>query len=98
VPLLFLLGFDNWKLVAGMGLLGSLFNDLGYYPAAFLFFGRKVDLAEWYVFQLGFKGMETAWTFNGGFFTFPMTSLLMGLSIYARVIAVTLLTWRWWVR
>jgi hypothetical protein len=42
--------------------------------------------------------MEMAWTFNGGFFAFPMTSLLMGLSIYARIIAVTLLTWRWWVR
>jgi hypothetical protein len=97
IPILFALGFDDWEIVLSMGFLGSLMNDLGYYPAAMLFFGREVDLADWYMFQLGFRGFEARWIFNGGFFTFPVTSLVMGLSIYARAALTCLLAWKWWV-
>ena len=96
IPILFLLGFDDWELVLVMGLLGSLFNDLGYYPVAMLLFGRKVDLIEWYRFQLGFKGLEHGWDFNAGFFKIPVYSITMGLSIYARALAVALLAHKWW--
>jgi hypothetical protein len=96
IPILFVLGFDDWEVVLGMGLLGSLMNDLGYYPAAIILFARKVNLHEWYFFQLGFKGLEVRWTFNAGFFTFPVTSIAMGLSIYLRIALIYLLLLKWW--
>ena len=96
IPILFLLGFDDWELVVSMGLMASLFNDLGYYPAGMLLFGRRYDLADFYAFQLGFKGFEVRWFFNGGFFTFPVSSIIMATSIYFRVAAIYLLVYRWW--
>jgi hypothetical protein len=96
VPILFVLGLDDWELAAAMGLWGSLYNDLFYAPVGRLLFGRAVDLLEWYSFQLGLRGLEARWTFNGGFFTFPVTSLLMGLSIYARIALIAALLWKWW--
>jgi len=97
LPLFFLLGFDDWELVTSLGLLGSLWNDLGYYPAARIMFGTRIDLLEWYRFQLGFMGSEVWWYFNGGFFKVPVSSMLMGVSIYLRIIAVVALCYKWWI-
>jgi hypothetical protein len=91
-----ILGFDDWELLAGLGLISSLMNDLFYAPVGNLFFSLKYDLLEWYVWQLGFCGLNVKWCFNGGFFTIPVSSLLMGLSIYARIILAYLVLLKWW--
>jgi len=96
IPILLLLGFDDWELLLSMGFLASLMNDLLYCPVGMLLFGRRVDLAEWYLWQLGFRGLDAKWTFNGGFFSLPVSSALMGASIYARATATYLLCRRWW--
>ena len=92
VPLLFLWGLSRWKLVLSLGLTASLMNDLFYYPVSLILFGKAPDLYEWYLFQLGFKGLTRAWTFNAGIFTLPVTSILMGASIYIRIMLVTILS------
>ncbi|MEM0457406.1 MAG: hypothetical protein QXI01_06795 [Nitrososphaerota archaeon] len=96
VPILLILGFDDWELLVSMGLTASLMNDLFYYPIGMLLFGRTVDLLDWYMFQLGFKGFEVHWHANLGFTVIPVSSLLMGASIYVRLIIVVLLLVRWW--
>ena len=98
IPILFLLGFDDWELVLSLGLLASLMNDLFYYPIGRLLLGRQVDLLEWYKFQLGLEWCTPSWTFQGGIFTFQVTSILMGLSIYLRILIIVLLSWRWWIQ
>jgi hypothetical protein len=45
--------------------------------------------------QLGLDGWAVDFYFKGGIFTFPVYSWLMGLSIYARIIAVVLLSELW---
>ena len=97
VPLLFIFGLKDWELVLSMGLLASLYNDLFYYPIGILLLNEEVDLLDWYRFQFGLKGFEVKWFFNGGFFTIPVSSILMGLSIYARIIAVAYLCYKWWI-
>ena len=96
IPVLLLLGFDDWELVVSLGLIASLMNDLFYYPVGMILFGRSVDLVDWYAFQFGFRGLEYRWWFNGGFFTFPVSSLVMGLSIYFRFAVTVLLVYKWW--
>lgn len=92
IPIILIWGLKEWKLVLCLGLTASLMNDLFYYPVSLLLFGRAPDLYSWYMFQLGFKGFTPAWTFNAGFMKFTVTSLLMGVSIYARIAIVTVLT------
>jgi len=92
-------GSSRKGLLLSMGFLASLMNDLFYCPVGMVLFGRKVDLAEWYLWQAGFrgfKGLDVKWTFNGGFFTVPVSSFLMGLTIYARIAATALLCYKWW--
>lgn len=96
LPLLLLFGFDDWELVAGLGLTASLMNDLFYYPVGNIIVNSSVNLFEWYSFQLGFQGFTVWWNFNGGFFVVPVTSLLMALTIYARIGFVIALIYRWW--
>jgi hypothetical protein len=96
IPLLFLLGFDDWELVLSMGLLGSLFNDLGYAPIGMLIFNRKFDLINWYSFQLGFQGYKVWWYFDAVIFRIPVTSIGMGISIYTRITLTFLLCLKWW--
>ncbi|MEM2523027.1 MAG: hypothetical protein QXW82_07770 [Candidatus Bathyarchaeia archaeon] len=91
VPVILIWGVREWKLVLCLGLTASLMNDLFYYPVSLLLFGKAPDLYNWYMFQLGFKGFTRSWTFNAGFFTFPMTSLLMGVSIYLRIAIIAAL-------
>jgi hypothetical protein len=93
-----LYGTRDWELYFALGLLTSLMNDLFYYPINMLMGLRgHVDLLAWYKLQLGLDGWAVDFYFKGGIFTFPVYSWLMGLSIYARIIAVVLLS-EWWLR
>lgn len=91
-----IIGFDDWELLMSLGLIASLMNDLFYAPIGMILFGRKYDLVEWYLWQLGFYGLDTKWWFDGGFFKIPVSSILMGLSIYARIIISYLTLLKWW--
>ncbi|MEM0111350.1 MAG: hypothetical protein QXK90_01145 [Candidatus Parvarchaeota archaeon] len=96
IPILFILGFDDWELLASMGLMASLMNDLFYCPVGALLLGRKADLLDWYLFQLGFRGLEARWSLNLGFTAIPVSSILMGVSIYMRLAITTMLLVKWW--
>jgi uncharacterized membrane protein HdeD (DUF308 family) len=89
-------GLKDWQLALSLGLLVSLMNDLGYYFMGDLLFGFHVSLVPWLGNQLGFRGTEVLFTFQGGFFTFPVTSILMGASVYARIAVVALILYHWW--
>ena len=91
-----IIGFDDWELLAGLGLLSSLMNDCFYAYVGNAFGWTKYDLVKWTLWQLGFYGLDVKWHFNGGFFTIPVSSLLMGLSIYARIIFSYLVLLKWW--
>jgi uncharacterized membrane protein HdeD (DUF308 family) len=89
-------GLKDWQLALSLGLLVSLCNDVGYFFAGDLLFGFHVDLVSWLEGQLGFLGNKVLFEFQGGAIRFPVTSILMGLSIYARVAAVAALLYHWW--
>lgn len=89
-------GLKDWQLALSLGLLVSLMNDLGYYFIGDLLFNFHVSLVPWLGNQLGFRGTETLFIFQGGFFSFPVTSILMGASIYGRVAVVTAVLYHWW--
>jgi uncharacterized membrane protein HdeD (DUF308 family) len=89
-------GLKDWQLALSLMLLVSLYNDLGYYFAGDLLFGFHVNLVTWLEGQLGFQGDAFRYQFQGGLFSFPVTSLMMGISIYARFVAVGLLFYHWW--
>jgi len=89
-------GLKDWQIALALGLLVSLMNDLGYYFMGDLLFGFHVSLVPWLGNQLGFRGTEVLFTFEGGFFSFPVTSIMMGISIYARVAVVALILCHWW--
>jgi uncharacterized membrane protein HdeD (DUF308 family) len=91
-------GFKDWQLAFSLGLLVSLVNDLGYYFSGDLFFGFHVQLLPWLEGQLGLDGGRLLFTFQGGLFTIPVTSYLMGASIYGRVAVVALVLYQWWRR
>ena len=89
-------GLKDWQLALSLGLLVSLLNDVGYYFTGDLLFGFHVPLVPWLAGQLGFLGNTVLFVFQGGFFTFPVTSTLMGLSIYSRIAVVTAVLFHWW--
>ncbi|MCS7095633.1 MAG: hypothetical protein N3F10_01305 [Candidatus Bathyarchaeota archaeon] len=92
ITIIFTWGIEKWRLVISLGLTASLMNDLFYYPISLVLFGKSPDLINWYLFQLGLKSFERAWTFNAGFVTFPITSILMGTAIYLRIALIIGLT------
>jgi uncharacterized membrane protein HdeD (DUF308 family) len=89
-------GFSEWPLAVTLGLLVSLANDVGYFFVGNLLFGFNVNLGPWIEGQLGFQGSTIVTTFQGGSFVIPVSSVLMGLSIYARVAAVAVGLYYWW--
>ena len=91
-------GLKDWQLAISLGLLVSLMNDLGYYFIGDLLFNFHVSLVPWLGNQLGLRGTETLFTFQGGFFSFPVTSILMGASIYGRLAVVSVVLYHWWTR
>jgi hypothetical protein len=89
-------GFEYWRLLLGLGLLTSLMNDLFYGFIGNALGWTHYQLKQWMAWQFGFYGTEVKWYFNGGFFKIPVSSLLMGTSIYARIVAVYFLLRGWW--
>lgn len=89
-------GFEDWQLALSLGLLVSLMNDVGYYFVGDLLFGFQKDLVSWVLGQLGFEGNRVLFYFQGGFFEIPVTSTLMGISIYTRIAVVSLILYQWW--
>ncbi len=95
IIIMLVFGIWEWEIVLALGLSVSLCNDLMYAPMGLLFGTWHGDLLEWYKWQLGFYGLSSKWIFEGGFLTFPVTSIVMGISIYIRFILVFLLVWKW---
>ncbi len=91
-------GFKDWQLAISLGLLVSLVNDLGYYFSGDLIFGFHKELVPWLAGQLGFQGSALLFTFDGGVFTIPVTSYLMGASVYGRIAVVVAVLYHWWKR
>lgn len=89
-------GLKDWQLALSLGLIVSLVNDLDYYITGNLFFGFHVNLIAWLAGQLGLEGSKVLFNFEGGFFTIPVTSYLMGFTIYARFVVVALILYQWW--
>src|SRR5712692_395723 len=89
-------GLKDWQLALSLGLLVSLMNDVGYYFVGDLLFGFHQALVPWVEGQLGFLGSQLLFTFQGGAFTIPVTSTLMGISIYARIAVVAVILYHWW--
>lgn len=96
VVLLVFQGLKDWQLAFSLGLLVSLVNDLGYYFSGDLLFGFHKQLIPWLSGQLGFQGNTLLFVFQGGVFTIPVTSYLMGASVYLRVAVVVAVLYQWW--
>ena len=88
-------GLEDWELTLGFGLFTSLMNDCLYYIIGKYLFGFKVDLLEWYRCQLLPVCDKPIW-FDFLFFRLKPYPYLMPLSIYARIIVVYLLLYKWW--
>ncbi|HMD79123.1 MAG TPA: hypothetical protein VKF39_03970 [Nitrososphaerales archaeon] len=91
-------GFKDWQLALSLGLLVSLMNDVGYFFVGDLLFGFHRALLPWIEGQLGFLGFQVLFEFQGGLFTIPVTSVLMGLTIYGRIAVVSMVLYHWWKR
>jgi uncharacterized membrane protein HdeD (DUF308 family) len=89
-------GYSEWPLALSLGLLVSLANDMGYYFVGNLLFGFHQDLLPWVAGQLGLHGNQLVTTFDAGFVEIPVASWLMGLSIYVRIVLVTVGLHYWW--
>ena len=94
VPLLLISIKQHWKTFIISQLLASLGNDLFAGPVWLLMFGWRVDLFDWYKWQFGFYGFDVKWTHDMGFWSFPVSSLLMAVSIWLRVTIILLLSLR----
>jgi hypothetical protein len=93
--ILLLRGAGIWPVALASGLFVSLMNDLFYYPIGDLLFGFHTNLAVWWAQQFGLMGGRVLWTFEGGAFTFPVTSMIMAASIFARIAVVGMLVYYW---
>jgi uncharacterized membrane protein HdeD (DUF308 family) len=89
-------GFKDWQLALSLGLLVSLMNDVGYFFVGDLLFGFHRVLLPWIEGQLGFFGNQVLFYFQGGVFNIPVTSYLMGATIYGRIAVVAIVLYHWW--
>ena len=89
-------GWSSWPLATSLGLLVSLFNDVGYYFIGNLIFGFHQALGPWISGQLGFEGSNIVTYFEGGRFVLAVPSWMMGLSIYVRAVVVGVILYYWW--
>lgn len=89
-------GFKDWQLALSLGLLVSLMNDVGYFFVGDLLFGFNRPLIPWIEGQLGIQGTQLLFYFQGGAFNIPVTSYLMGATIYGRIIVVAFILYHWW--
>jgi uncharacterized membrane protein HdeD (DUF308 family) len=91
-------GWDSWPLAVSLGLLVSLFNDVGYFFVGNLLFGFHQNLEPWIVGQLGFRGDRTVTIFRAAGAKYRVASWMMGLSIYLRATVVACVLYYWWTR
>lgn len=84
----------GWRKAIAYGLLISLANDLGYGIFGNIFGITNYDLTNWFLRQFGFQGDERIFTFQGGFFKFDVTSIMMGVSILFRIILIAVMGWK----
>lgn len=86
--------YRNVWLIPLVGLAVSLMNDMIYEPAGVIWGVRTMRSinANWYLQQLGFLGSEKViLTLSFGIVSVPVTSLLMGISVYVRASIVVIL-------
>jgi len=83
----------NWQLTLGLGLLASLMNDV-FYGVIRNLMGFPLDL-NWYFNQWLIPGNGTLFNLNLGFTVITIYSWMMAISIYARIIIITLLLAAW---
>jgi hypothetical protein len=88
-------GVRDWELTIGFGLFTSLMNDLLYYVIGMYVFHIPVNLYEWCKCQL-LPVCDKRVVFDFLFFRLEPYPYLMPLSIYARVVIVYLLLYKWW--
>jgi len=89
-------GLESWPLATSLGLLVSLYNDVGYYFVGNLLFGMNQPLLPWIQGQLGIDGSQLVTVFEAGAFQINVTSWMMGLSIYLRAAVVAIILYYWW--
>jgi len=89
-------GWEAWPLAVSLGLLVSLFNDVGYFFVGNLIFGFHENLGPWIEGQLGLHGSQLVTIFEAGSFSIDVTSWMMGLSIYLRAAVVGVILYYWW--
>lgn len=95
ITVLLIYGSRDWELTLGFGLFTSLLNDTLYYIIGRYLFGIPVNLVEWYRCQL-LPVCDKPIYFNFLFFKVKPYPYLMPLSIYARIVIVYALLYKWW--
>ena len=93
-----LFGTKDIELTIALGLLASLMNDIFYFVVGDAFFGFNVAILPWWANQFGLNGNAPCFVFQGGFFTFTVTSWMMGAAIYARIAVVALILRSYWLK
>ncbi len=83
----------NWQLTVGLGLVASLMNDV-FYGLIRNFISGPYDLTRYYTLWL-IPSNAPLFHLNLGFAVIDITSWMMALSIYARIIAVYFLLKAW---
>ena len=89
-------GWPSWELAAALGALTSLTNDLFYGIVGAYMFQLPFNVPQWLAAQLGAGGNNVIFTFEGADFQFPVTSYVMGASIYLRILFVAASLFYWW--
>ena len=89
---------ETYKELLILYITASLINDLTYAPFRLLFIdskclwlGKCISLLDWYMWQLGFKGLNYKWTADFLLVKVKVSSTLMGAFIWLRIIALTII-------
>jgi hypothetical protein len=83
--------YKRFLIVVGFGLFVTLCNDLGLGISWYSFGATSLNYGWMYRFNLGLAGTATTWTAQFGIAQIPVSSYLMGGSIYARITVVALI-------
>jgi len=78
-------------IVLAFGLFVTLCNDLGLGISWYSFGATHLNYRWMYTFNLGLAGRVTTWTAQFGILQIPVSSYLMGGSVYARITVIALI-------
>jgi hypothetical protein len=92
--ILSVIDIKNFKLTIGLGLTASLMNDI-FYGVVRNFMGAHYDLGHYYSLWL-IPQSTKLFNLNLGFTVIEVQSWMMALSIYLRIVAVSLLFYYSW--